>query len=171
MVLPAVEVEEGDFILIHVKSEGIPEEIDETGLIDQSGGLLASADARDFWMPGSPGLPGNNGAVTVFSRRGGPVLDAVLWSDRTDNPDEELLGWTSEGYIFASDLASDGAWLPSESRISFPSEAVDVSLSTATRSLCRASNPADTGEKTDWHTVPTRGQTFGTVNTDSEYQP
>ena len=171
MTLPAVEVEAGDFILVHPKSEGIPEEVNETGPLDVSGGKLASNEARDFWMPDSPGLPGNNGAVTLLTRKDGPVLDAVIWSNREDDPDDEKLGWTSEGYAFAADLGAVGAWTAAENGVPWPSEAVDVSTSTATRSLCRASVPEDTDTRADWHTVPTGGKTFGAPNDDSVYIP
>lgn len=171
IVFPAIEIPDGEYILAHPKSEGIQEEIDELGLLDESGGLLSSVTARDFWIPGSPGLPGNNGAVTLYSRRNGSVIDAVIWSDREDDPEDEKLGWTSEGYIFACDMASATAWNSVDSEIPFPSDAIDVSVSTATRSLCRSSEFADSDTAGDWHTVPTRGQTFGSVNTDEVYIP
>lgn len=171
LVFPAIEIPDGEYIIVHAKSEGIPEEIDEPGPLNESGGLLSSDTARDFWIPGSPGLPGNNGAVTLFSRRNGPVIDAVIWSDRQDDPADEKLGWTNDGYIFACDLASAAAWDSAGSEIPFPSDAIDVATSTATRSLCRGSNPVDTDSAGDWHTVPTRGQSFGSANTDDVYVP
>ena len=171
LIFPPIEIPDGEYILVHAKSEGIPEEIDELGTLDESGGLLATDTARDFWIPGSPGLPGNNGAVTLYSRKGGPVVDAVIWSDRADDPEDEKLGWTSDGYIFACDMASANAWVTEEHSIPFPSDSVDVSSSTATRSLCRAFQPLDDDRAEDWHTVPTRGQTFGAANIDEVYIP
>lgn len=170
LVFPSLEVAEGDFILVHPKSEGIVEETDELTSKDESGGLLATDTAWDFWIPGSPGLPGNNGAVTLYNRKGGELVDAILWSDRTWDPEDDRLGWTSDGYAFALDLAADNAW-DSEGSIPTPSEAVDVSRSTATRSLCRGSQPEDTDSAADWHTVPTSGRTFGESNLDAVYEP
>lgn len=170
LVFPALEVADGDFILAHPKSEGLPEEVDELVSRDESGGKLATPTAWDFWFPGSPGLPGNNGAVTLYSRKGGDAVDAVIWSDRSDNTEEEKLGWTGDGYIFAADLSIQGAWV-SSGPVSLPSEAVDVSASTATRSLCRASVPQDSDSAADWHTVPTSGRTFGETNTDDVHNP
>jgi len=171
IVFPSVDVSRGDFIVVHAKAEGIGEEIDEIDSINESGGLLATDNARDFWIPESPGLPSNNGAVTLYKQKGGKVLDAVIWSDRSDSPASDKLGWTSAGYIFASDLGKEDAWQAANPPIPSPSEAINVSLSTATRSLCRASVPADTNSSDDWHTVPTRGASFGSVNTDQEYSP
>lgn len=171
IVFPAIEIPDGEYILVHPKSEGSADEVDELGALDESGGLLSSDMARDFWMPGSPGLPGNNGAITLYARRNGPVIDAVLWSDRVDDPADEKLGWTSEGYIFACDLSANASWSTADSETPFPSDAIDVSKSTATRSLCRASNPVDSNTAGDWHTVPTRGKSFGSANTDDVYVP
>jgi len=171
IIFPSIEVPSGEYILIHVKAEGIPEEIDEHDNLSESGGLLASDTARDFWIPGAPGLPGNNGAVTLFNRKGGEVIDAVLWSDRADDSNDEKLGWTSEGYIFSSELAELNAWEAVIAEVPYPSEAIDVSHSTATRSLCRAGTPEDSNMNIDWHTVPTRGGTFGRINTDEVYIP
>ena len=171
LIFPSVEIPDSEYLLIHAKAEDIPEEINELDQLSESGGLLASDTARDFWIPGAPGLPGNNGAITLLARKGGEVIDAVLWSNRADNSEEEKLGWTSEGYIFASDLAETGAWYSGISEVPYPSEAIDVSYSTATRSLCRGGTPQDSNKATDWHTVPTRGQSFGSMNIDDIYEP
>jgi len=172
LIFPAVEVAEGEFIVVHAKAEGLPEELDELDDLDVSGGRLALDTARDFWLPDAPGLPGNNGAVTLHSRRGGPILDAVIWSGREEVIEDEHLGWTSDGYDFACDLAESGDWYwDGENTVPSPEDAVDVSSSTATRSLCRWSSGADTDGPDDWHTVPTGGQTFGMTNSDEVYLP
>ena len=170
-VFPAVEVLQGEYILVHAKAEGIPEEIDETSELDESGGKLASDTARDFWIKGAPGLPGNNGALTLYTRKNGPVLDAILWTNRENDEEDEKLGWTRDGFIFASDLAEAKAWTLASGDVPAPSDAFNVSFSTSTRSVCRASVPNDTDSARDWHIVPTRGQTFGAINTDSVYEP
>jgi hypothetical protein len=171
-VFPAVELAEGEFIVVHTKPEGLPEEVDELEGLDESGGRLALDTARDFWLTDAPGLPGNNGAVTLFSRRGGPILDAVIWSDREKILEDERLGWTADGYDFACDLAEADEWIwDGATAVPSPEDAVDVSLSTATRSLCRWSYGADTNGPDDWHTVPTSGQTFGLPNSDEVYVP
>jgi len=170
-LFPAVEVSQGEYILVHAKAEGISAEIDETSEMDASGGKLASDNARDFWMRGSPGLPGNNGAVTLYARKGGSIIDAILWTNREDNDEDRKLGWTHDSFIFASDLAEAKAWTSASGGIPLPSEAVNASFSTATRSICRASAPEDTNSANDWHIVPTRGQSFGAINTDRVYEP
>jgi len=169
-LFPAIEVPKGEYIIVHAKAEGIPEEIDEISRLDVSGGKLASDQARDFWMRGSPGLPGNNGAVTLYARKGGPMIDAILWTNQVNDNEDEKLGWTSEGFIFANDLAEAKAWTSESGGIPTPQDAFNADFSTSTRSICRASIPSDTDSANDWHIVPTRGQTFGAINTDRVYK-
>jgi len=171
LLFPAVEVPQGEYILVHTKPEGISEEIDEVSKLDASEGKLATETARDFWMRGAPGLPGNNGAVTLYARKNGPVIDAVLWTNREDDMEDEKLGWTRDGFVFAGDLAEAKAWISASGGVPAPSDAVDAGRSTSTRSICRASSPVDTDSAKDWHVVPTRGQTFGSINTDKVYKP
>lgn len=169
---PAIEAPKGAYIVVHSKPEGISEEIDEISELDESGGKLASDTARDFWIRSAPGLPGNNGAVTLYARKNGPVIDAILWTNREDDLEDEKLGWTRDGFIFASDLAEAKAWTSASGGIPAPSDAFNnVDLSTSTRTICRASVPEDTDSAKDWHIVPTRGQTFGFVNTDKVHKP
>ena len=169
-VFPLVEVKRGDFIVMHTKPQGIPEEVNENDAVNVSGGRLAVDTARDFWMTEAPGLPSNNGAAVLYSRRRGEVLDAVIWSSRADNPDDEYLGWTKESFQWASALAAAGAW-ESSGKAVLPSQAVRSEGSTATRSICRGTDANDTDTRSDWHIVPTRGVSFGTPNTNEVYQP
>lgn len=170
IVFPAIEILAGEYIVVHTKPEGLAEEIDELEALDASGGRLASENARDFWMRDKPGLPGSNGAVTLYRQKGGSILDAVIWSDRDDQPDDERLGWTSASFPWAKVLGLQGEW-EAANDIPLPSEALAVGVSTATRSLCRSSQPVDSNSPRDWHTVPTSGQTFGAVNKDEVYNP
>ena len=167
---PAIDVKEGEYLVIHAQPEEIAAEVDELDSTSASGGLLARDDARDFWMDKDAGLPGNNGAVVLYRRKGGSILDAVLWSNRVDDLTDEELGWTSESFDWASEIGRKKGW-KSAGAIPAPSEAVDVSYSTSTRSLCRNSSSADTDMADDWHTVPTRGHTMGGKNSDNKYDP
>ncbi len=167
-IFPAIEVLSGSYIVIHTKPEGTADEIDELEELNISGGRLATDNARDFWMRNAPGLPGSNGALTLYKQRGGDIIDAVIWSNREDKPDDENLGWTSASFPWAKNLGMRGEW-QSVNGIPLPSEALPVAESTATRSLCRSSIPIDSNSPQDWHIVPTSGQTFGTINSDEVY--
>ena len=49
-VFPACKVLAGEYIILHLKPQGLPEEKDELDRVDESGGLDASTLARDFWV-------------------------------------------------------------------------------------------------------------------------
>ncbi len=167
-IFPAIEILSRSYIVIHAKPEGTDDEIDELEELNRSGGRLATENARDFWMRKAPGLPGSNGALTLYKQRGGDIIDAVIWSNREDKPNDENLGWTSASFPWAEKLGMQGEW-QSANGIPLPSEALSVTKSTATRSLCRSSVPIDSNSPQDWHIVPTSGQTFGTINNDKVY--
>ena len=173
IILPSCITEGGDYILIHFKPQGIPEEINEDGeLLDASGGYDVSPEARDFWVPGGTGLSGNNGVIAVYSAPGGRLLDAVLYSNRTSGSDENYAGFGSLRMLDKTiQLKEEGGWIGTgEEGALRPEDAINPDDSTATRSICRASEPVDTGTSADWHIVPTSSSTFGTLNTDEVYE-
>ncbi len=170
-VFPPLEVTSGAFIVLHLKPSGDPSEVDETSDPAASGGYDASPAAYDFWMRDGPGLPGNNGALSVCDRPGGECVDAVLWSNRTSQSDEQYGGFGSEQMqIRAEELAACGAWRAAGARIT-PEDAVSPEGSTGTRSLCRSSDSCDSNRSDDWHIVPTRKASFGAENSDEVYAP
>ncbi len=166
-------VNDGDYILIHFKPQGITEEIDEYGAeINISGGHDASDEARDFWVPGGGGLSGNNGVISVYEAPGGRLIDAVLYSNRTSASDEKYSGFGSLRMLNKTrQLKEQEGWLGTgeEGRLR-PEDAVNPDDSTATRSICRASDPMDTDTAADWHIVPTSSSTFGSQNTDEVFE-
>jgi hypothetical protein len=171
LVFPAFEVRKGEFVLVHFKPQGLPEERDEPGDPDLSGGLDASPLAYDFWVPGGTGLSGNNGVLSLYDRPGGELRDGVLYSNRTSASDTLYRGFGSAATLArAEELVRAGGWIAAEELIR-PEDAVNPEGSTATRSLCRGSDSMDSDTAADWHIVPTRGFTFGTVNSDEEYVP
>ena len=171
LVFPSFEVSEGSFIVVHCRPTGDAAEIDETGNPGISGGIDASPTARDFWMRGCAGLGGNNGAVSLYERPGGPMLDGLLYSNRTSDSDEQYRGFGGSDVLErAEELVRDGGWRIAGSQVA-PEDAIDPDGSTATRSICRSSASADTDRREDWHIVPTRGATFGAENRDEAYVP
>ena len=171
MVLPACEIDEGDFILVHFKPQGIPEEINETEDTSLSGGLDASPDAFDFWVDFGSGLSGNNGVITLCSNPMGSMIDAVLYSNRTSMSDEKYRGFGSVRVMERADLlAETGSWVYSGEAIA-PEDGINPEESTATRSMCRDSVSSDSNSKDDWHIVPTSTSSFGSANSDDIYLP
>ena len=171
LVFPAFEVHAGEYVLVHFKPQGLPEERDEPGGPALSGGLDASPVAYDFWVPGGTGLPGNNGVLSLYDRPGGELRDGVLYSNRTSASDSLYRGFGSAATLDrAEELAGEEGWSAAQEGIR-PEDAVNPDSSTATRSLCRSSDSRDSDCAADWHTVPTRGSTFGTMNSDERYVP
>lgn len=170
-VFPSVDVVAGDYLVVHFKPEGLPEEVNETVSRDASGGLDASPEAWDFWVDGGTGLSGNNGTISLCENPLGGYVDAVLYSNRTSDSDERYRGFGSTKVMDRADaLAAAGAWTFAGEAIA-PEDAVDPEPSTATRSMARGSDGADTNARSDWHITPTRGLTPGTVNTDEVHEP
>jgi hypothetical protein len=180
LIFPAFPVATGDFLIIHFKPQGIVEEIDETSDKDLSGGLDASDQAYDFWIPEGAGISGNNGVISLYCRPGGEILDGVLYSNRTSDSDENYGGFgTSNSWERAQELVADGGWLIAGQQVR-PEDAVSPEGSTGTRSICRSAGcsdnavdtaAVDTDTAADWHIVPTLGFTFGEENSDEIYVP
>ena len=170
-ILPPITVRSGDYIIIHWKPQGIPEEIDETDDPSVSGGYDSSPTAWDLWVSGGTGLPGNNGVVSLFSDPYGILLDGVLYSNRTSASDERYLGFGTRTVMEqAIELWELGGWISVGEMIA-PEDAVDPTGSTGTRSIGRNSESVDTDSREDWHIVPTRGATLGLPNADEVYDP
>ncbi len=168
---PAFAVAEDNFIIIHFRPEGLPEEINETEAMDLSGGLDASDDAFDFWIAAGTGISGNNGVISLYEQPGGRIIDGVLYSDRTSESDTTYRGFgTLDALERADELAADHGWIISFD-LARPEDAVSPEGSTGTRSICRSSLSTDTDTLADWHIVPTRGATFGYPNSDEIYMP
>jgi len=170
-LFPPLEVRSGDFVILHCKPQGIAAEVDESDSKAASGGYDASADAWDLWFSGGKGLSGNNGVISLYENPGGKVLDAVLYSNRTSESDTDYGGFGSTAVLLqAQRLAELSAWEYTAASIR-PEDAVNPTGSTATRSLCRGSDRADTNSSSDWHIVPTSCFSFGSNNSDEVYEP
>lgn len=170
-ILPSIDVIENDYIIIHFKPQGIPEEVDETQDKDISGGLNVHPAAWDLWLDSGTGLSGNNGTITVFSNPRGIFLDGILYSNRTSSSDENYRGFGSTTMRTKADrLFELGGWIAAGELIA-PEDAINPDDSTATRSMCRKAVFVDNNDSLDWHIVPTSTASFGDVNSDEVYIP
>jgi hypothetical protein len=169
LVFPPFQVGAGQFVLVHFRPQGLPEEVDETDDPALSGGCDASPEAWDFWVAGGTGLSGNNGVVSLSRCPGGPLADGVLYSNRTADSDELYGGFgTRDAWERAQELAAGGGWRTAGETVR-PEDAVSPEGSTGTRSLCRDALSTDTDSAVDWHIVPTLGFSFGAVNSEEVY--
>jgi hypothetical protein len=170
IVFPAFQVRSGDFVLIHFKPQGLSDEVDETEQRDISGGLDASDGAFDFWIGDGTGISGNNGVLSLYERPGGPIKDAVLYSNRTEASDQRYMGFgTRDTMERAIELYENGGWKAATDYIR-PEDGINPDGSTGTRSLCRRKGE-DTDSREDWYIVPTRHASFGEENSESVYSP
>lgn len=169
-LFPEMEVQEGDYLILHCSPKGTEDECTEITDKTLSGGLLSSEEAWDFWCPEKLSLPGTSALFTLYTLpQDGKIMDCLVYTNREYLEDDEKLGWTSSIYDQLVKL-EPGAWI-SEGDIIIPSEALWGDNSTATRSLCRSSLSEDSDRAEDWHTVPTSSKSFGVVNTDECYEP
>ncbi len=169
-VFPALEIEAGDYIILHCRREFSNEEVNEIQRKDLSGGKLACDDAWDLWLPEDRGLSGSNGVLSLYTCPGGKMQDGVVYSNRSGDPEDRYLGWTASVFDGVCQMNGAGQWLFSSDLVP-PEEAVSSKYTTATRSLCRSHPPEDTNRAEDWHTVPTGKKSFGKANNNSIYAP
>jgi hypothetical protein len=170
VILPPIEAEAGDFVIVHFRPEGIPEEIDEVTDKSASGGKKAHPEAWDIWVPGGKGISTNNGVLTLYNRPGGAMLDGVLYSNRTSSSDTNYRGFGSSATLRRAEaLVAAEMWITSEGPVR-PEDAVNPDPGTATRSLFRMPDAADTNSADDWFVAPTSGATFGWENGTAVYQ-
>ena len=137
---------------------------------DSSGHAQAVAGAWDFWLAEGGGLSGNNGVITVYAAPDGKLIDGVIYSNRTSESDARYRGFGSKATMARADtLAELGGWQFGGDLVA-PEDAISSDATTSTRSLSRDSSATDTDRAADWHTVPTRGATFGAPNNDAVHE-
>lgn len=169
-VLPSLDVKQGDYIIVHMRPEGISGEINETSDKTESTGKLASDSAWDLWVEGDKPLSGKNGMISLYTNPFGTLIDAVPYSNRVSADSEDYRGWTSATFNMIEELSFLKVWNTTEGFIR-PEDAVFSGGTTGTRSICRSSQSIDSDDKGDWHIVPTGEKSFGQINSDNVYIP
>jgi len=171
-VFPACGVAGGEFIILHLKPQGLPEELDELDDVTLSGGQDASKEARDFWVSGEPGsLSGKNGVVTLCASPTGAIMDAVAYSERTSESDTKYDGFGTAAFRDrVAEIVAYAAWAIQGGKPA-PGDCARSTGTTSTRTICRSSDSADTDSAGDWHIVPTKGISLGKANSDEVYMP
>ncbi|MDX9959021.1 MAG: hypothetical protein RBT68_11325 [Spirochaetia bacterium] len=171
-VFPACTVAQGEFIILHLKPQALPEELDELDDITVSGGLDASSVARDFWASDEPGsLSGKNGVVVLSVSPTGGIMDAVAYSERTSESDTKYDGFgTAVFRDRVAGIVAYEAWAIQGLKPA-PEDCARSTGTTSTRTICRSSQSVDSDSGPDWHIVPTKGISLGTANSDAVYVP
>lgn len=169
-VLPSLEVEKDDYIIIHMRPEGVNGEINETEDKTLSTGKLSSDSAWDLWVDGDKPVSGKNGIISLYSNPFGEIIDAVVYSNRVSADSEDYRGWTSTTFEAIEELSFLEVWADTEGFIR-PEDAVNSDGTTGTRSICRNSLSEDSDSPHDWHIVPTGEKSFGAANSDNIHIP
>ncbi len=170
-VFGPLEVSTGDYLVLHLKPQGLPEEIDESSDKSVSGGIDTSATAWDLWYrDGEAALSGKNGVLTLCASPYGTVLDAVAYSERTVDSDTKYGGFGSAALRDrVASIVAALAWDASDPPR--PEDCARSTGTTSTRTICRSASSADTDSTVDWHVVPTKGASLGSPNLDDVYVP
>ena len=152
-----IELQTGDFVVLHLAPEGTAEEVDELGSdIGASGGVDATPTARDLWLADAP-LPDESGAVSLALRAGEAPIDGFFYSaEGKSGP----LGDDKLGTMLVT-LSGAGLWPLSGAAAQW--EDGFRWKSSASKSLCRwgdAKGPAG------WYLSASGAQTPGLANPD-----
>jgi hypothetical protein len=157
---PGIEVRKGDFLVLHLAPEGLPEEIDELGEdISASGGVDATSTGRDLWCSTMP-LPDESGAISLSLRSGEAPIDGLFYVS------EDKSGTLSSDKLqtILSGLAAAGVWQLSSSTLPAWEDGFKWKSSSA-RSICRSGAGKGPGY---WYVTAASGQTPGAVNSSPE---
>jgi hypothetical protein len=154
-----VEVEEGEYVVLHLRTleDSFKDEYGDS--LDESGGTDSSPTARDFWIPGITKLLRKTDAVYVLDQDD-RVLDAVMIAL---NPDSQWNKYLAEAAEF---LFYKGAWESGTGTVCTPADAVDTSgiKSSATKSISRDETTENTRTSANWYVTETGGATPGSPN-------
>ena len=166
---PPVEVEAGEYIVLHLRT--LEEDcLDETGKdISCSGGTEAQSTARDFWLPGTKKLLHKTDALWLVDQDD-RIIDAILLSEKPDAK------WSSDKAAEAAALfGGKKAWVPlrddSKNGPPVPSDAVITAGTTNTRTICRDENLPPKPCAGSWYITAASSATPGRANNPKRFTP
>ncbi|MCL2758994.1 MAG: hypothetical protein FWD22_02145 [Treponema sp.] len=159
-----VEVKKGDYIVLHLRTYDENNKDEYGDNLAESGGVNASPNARDFWIPGTAKLIHKTSFVYVLDQDD-EVIDAVILSEKPDS------WWTKDYFAEAAEfLFNKGVWISPEGGICRPEDVVISSGTTNTRTICRDETMEETGTPQAWYITVTSGATPGRLNNPNRYQ-
>ncbi|MDR1859142.1 MAG: hypothetical protein LBQ69_06690 [Treponema sp.] len=161
---PSIEVRNGEYIVLHLRTTEESNR-DELGRnLEESGGADSSPTARDLWIPGSSKLLHKTDAVYLLDQDDG-VVDAVMISESADP-------WWGKDYFAeaAEFLFSAGAWKSRDGKPCGPAEAAQSTGTTLTRTICRDEALGEnSGTAADWYITANSCATPGKPNNPKRY--
>jgi hypothetical protein len=165
--LPAVEVDEGDYVLIHPRNPDYINGLDELGSdlsLSTADDAKAQADCppdvRDLWFPENKETLRKSDAVYFMDQQDN-VIDAVVYCDKT----KEAEKWgANPNFISAMEiLTASGAWTGT-SGVSGIGNVFDSSGTSPTNTINRREHHSDTNTAEDWYKSGTGKASAGKTN-------
>jgi len=155
-----VEVKEGEYVVLHLRTLEDSSRDEYGDDLSESGGRDSSPTARDFWIPGSSKLLRRTDAVYVMDKDD-KILDAVMIADNIIPPNSVAFFTQAAEFLF-----NHGAWMSADGTLPGHDDAVRTSSIGAamTRSISRDETAPDTNTAADWYITPDNGITPGTEN-------
>jgi hypothetical protein len=159
-----VEVEEGDYVTLHLRTYNEASKNETGGIKDESVGLNSSPLAWDFWMPGSSKLMHKAATAVYVLDQDDRVLDAVMICETAGS-------WWGQDYFAeaAEFLFKQGAWKSPDGKIAGPVDSVSSAGATNTRTICRNETGEDTDTAADWYITATSSATPGKPNSEKRF--
>jgi len=159
-----VEVEEGDYVTLHLRTYNEASNNEFNGSKDESVGLNSSPLAWDFWIPGNTKFMHKAATAVYVLDQDDRVLDAVMISETADS------GWGKDYFAETAEfLFKQGAWKSPDGKIAGPVDSVNSKDATNTRTVCRIETGEDTDTAADWYIVYTSNATPGKPNSEKRW--
>jgi hypothetical protein len=152
------EVENGDYVVIHLRTLEESCKNEYNGNIEESGSKNSSSTAWDFYVLGNTKWLHKTTTIYVLDQDDN-VLDAVMISE---NPDPV---WGKDYFAEAADfLFQQDAWKSVDGQICSPADAVISANTTNTQTICRDETVGDTNTARDWYITARSKATPGRRN-------
>jgi hypothetical protein len=169
---PPVEVAEGEYITLHLRTLDASKEVDELDENLKKSGASKETDAndeaRDLWVPGALKYL-HTADVIYLLDQDDKIIDVLLIAkDASDWSKNKNLSKAAE---FA---AKQGAWLNKDGEaVKTPdhTDTVGSTGTTLTRTLCRDKTRPDSNTLADWYICDTSKATPGRENDIKRYTP
>ena len=152
------EVENGDYVVIHLRTLEESCKNEDKGDIKESGSINSSSTAWDFYVLGNTKWLHKTTTIYVLDQDDN-VLDAVMMSETPDPV------WGKDYFAEAADfLFQQDAWKSGDGQICSPADAVISAGTTNTQTICRDETVGDTNTAKDWYITARSKATPGRRN-------
>lgn len=150
-IFPSHEVKAGDYVVLQYSVE---ENLH---------------DHPHFFYAGEEGLGGSNGVISVYKNSTPDIIDALPYSDRSNDSDTDYGGFgTSQVFQEVQELNQYHLWEADPIR---PEDSVRSDYTTSTRSINRREGESPVFNPRQWYTVPTSSLSFSQKNCIEQYSP